>query len=215
MGYLMSQPKTVQVANPQSKEIYYTYKTTGRITAHKSVDIIARVSGWLQERYFEEGDIVRKGQKLFLIEPDEYILAAKNARATVNENTVQDYELQLSQAWSFYKLGKKAKIDVVTAEYNLGKAKLNLVKAQNVLQVAKAELAKIMGIPEHLNFDLSDELSLNGFDITVGKAILLALDVRPELMAAKKNMDAAELNLSAKRRQYTPDLGIFASYRSL
>ena len=40
----------------------------------------------MQQKYFEEGDRVKKGQKLYLIEPNEYILAAKNARATVNEN---------------------------------------------------------------------------------------------------------------------------------
>ena len=51
-SYIMSQPKTVEVACPVSKEIYPTYSTTGRIEAQKSVDVIARVSGWLQERYF-------------------------------------------------------------------------------------------------------------------------------------------------------------------
>ena len=87
MSYMMSQPKTVEVMNPVSKDINPSFTTTGRIEAQTSVDVIARVSGWLQERYFQEGDIVKKGQKLFLIEPDEYILAAKSARASVNENT--------------------------------------------------------------------------------------------------------------------------------
>jgi membrane fusion protein (multidrug efflux system) len=69
------------------KDIQPTFDTTGRIEANLSVDIIARVNGWLQKKYFEEGDRVTKGQKLFLIEPDEYVLASKNARATVNENS--------------------------------------------------------------------------------------------------------------------------------
>ena len=87
MSYMMSQPKTVEVANPIAEEINPEYTTTGRIEAQKSVDVIARVSGWLQERYFQEGDKVKKGQKLFLIEPDEYALAAQTARARVNENS--------------------------------------------------------------------------------------------------------------------------------
>ena len=45
--------------NPISKDINPTYSTTGRIEAQKSVDVIARVSGWLQERYFQEGDKVK------------------------------------------------------------------------------------------------------------------------------------------------------------
>ena len=39
-AYMMSQPKTVEVANPISKEIKPAYETTGRIEAQKSVDII-------------------------------------------------------------------------------------------------------------------------------------------------------------------------------
>lgn len=66
MSYMMSQPKTVEVANPISKEIYPTYSTTGRIEAQESVDIIARVSGWLQARYFKEGDTVKKRSKIIL-----------------------------------------------------------------------------------------------------------------------------------------------------
>ena len=54
MSYMMSQPKMVEVANPISKDIFPTYSTTGRIEAQKSVDIIARVNGWLLESTFLE-----------------------------------------------------------------------------------------------------------------------------------------------------------------
>lgn len=99
-SYIMSQPKTVEVANPISKGIIPEYTTTGRIEAQKSVDIIARVSGWLQERYFQEGDKVKKGQKLLLIEPEEYALAARTARARVNENSAvyNNSEIDLKRA---------------------------------------------------------------------------------------------------------------------
>lgn len=113
MSYMMSQPKTVEVANPISKDIYPTYSTTGRIEAQKSVDVIARVSGWLQNRYFQEGDVVKKGQKLFLIEPDEYALAAQTARARVNENTAvyKNSEIDLQRAEQLLKE------DLVSREY--------------------------------------------------------------------------------------------------
>ncbi len=113
MSYMMSQPKIVEVSNPISKEIYPTYSTTGRIEAQKSVDVIARVSGWLQERYFQEGDIVKKGQKLFLIEPDEYALAARTARARVSENSAvyNNSEIDLRRAEQLLK------DDLVSREY--------------------------------------------------------------------------------------------------
>ena len=134
------------------------------------------------------------------------------AQVKVYEDTVQDYELQLSQAKSFYNLGKKAKLDVVTAEYNLGKAKLNLVSAKNTLKVSYVQLSQIMGIPEYTNYELSDELLLNDYNETFENLIKAAYDVRPELVSAKKTADAAKMNLRAQRRNFTPDLGIYGSY---
>ena len=112
-AYMMKQPKTVKTAHPLEKEILPTFSTTGRVEANLSVDIIARVSGWLQKRYFEEGDVVKKGQKLYLIEPDEYILAAKNARASVSENTAvfKNSQIQLNRAEQLLKE------DLVSREY--------------------------------------------------------------------------------------------------
>ena len=69
-----------------------------------------------------------------------------------------------------------------------------------------------MGIPEYKNYELADELSLNRFDINVEDAIKTAYDVRPELISAKKNVEAAQLNLRAQKRNYTPDLGLSASF---
>jgi len=112
-AYMAKQPKLVEVSKPFSKEINPTFSTTGRIEAQKSVDIIARVSGWLQERHFQEGDIVKKGQLLFLIEPDEYALEAKNARASVNENAAvyKNSEIALHRAEQLIKE------DLVSREY--------------------------------------------------------------------------------------------------
>ena len=149
---------------------------------------------------------------IYYIKSAYFNILFAEAQVNVYEDTVKDYDLQLQQAWGFYKLGKKAKIDVVTAEYNLGKAQLNLVRAKNVLKVAKVELSKIMGIPEYTNYELSDELILNKFDITEEDALSTALDVRPELVSAKKSVAAAKMNLRAARRDYTPNLGAFASY---
>ena len=139
------------------------------------------------------------------------ILFAK-AQVKVYEDTVKDYEMQLSQADAFYKIGKKAKIDVVTAEYNLGKARLNLVSAKNTLQVAYVQLAQIMGIPEYTNYELSDELTLKDYDETFENLIKKAFDVRPELISSQKIVEAAKMNIRSAKRNYAPDLSAFGSY---
>ncbi len=149
---------------------------------------------------------------IYYIKSAYFNILFAEAQVKVYEDTVKDYELQLEQAWGFYRLGKKAKLDVVTADYNLGNAKLSLLKAKNTLEVARAELSKIMGIPEYTNYELSDDLILNSFEITSEDAIKTAMEVRPELISAEKSAKAAEMNLRAARRNFAPDLGIFGSY---
>ena len=151
---------------------------------------------------------------IYTIKATYYNVLFAQAQVQVYEDTVADFQLQLDQARGFYRYGTKPKLDVVTAEYNLGKARLNLVKAKNVLDVAQVYLSKIMGMPEYTNYELSDELTLNLFDITEDDAIKTAFEVRPELIAAKKSADAAKMNLRAARRELTPNLGIFGSYNS-
>lgn len=149
---------------------------------------------------------------IYNIKATYYNVLFAQAQVKVYEDTVADFQLQLDQAWGFYKYGTKPKIDVVTAEYNLGKAKLNLIKAKNVLGVAQVQLSKIMGMPEYTNYELSDQLTLHLFDVTEDSAIQTALEIRPELIAALKSADAAKMNLRAVRREYTPNLGIYGSY---
>ena len=136
-SFMMSQPKTVEVAKPTAKEIYPEVEATGRIEANLSIDIIARVSGWLEKKYFNEGDKVQKGQKLFLIEPDDYILAAKNARATVNENAAvyKNSEIELKRATELLKE------DLVSREY-YDNALMQRNKDRAALDGAKAQLAQ-------------------------------------------------------------------------
>lgn len=149
---------------------------------------------------------------IYDIKATYYNILFAQAQVRVYEDTVKDYELQLQQAWSFYNLGKKAKLDVVTAEYNLGKAQLNLVKSKNILEVVLVQLSKIMGIPEYTNYELSDPMSVDKYDITQEEAIKTAMEVRPELNSAIKTAKAAKMKLRAQRREFAPDLGIYGSY---
>lgn len=81
----MSAPKDVQTMKPVVQEIYSESESAGRIEAKYSVDVVARINGWLEKRYFDEGAMVKKGQTLFLIEPDQYQIAVNNASANVRQ----------------------------------------------------------------------------------------------------------------------------------
>lgn len=141
-----------------------------------------------------------------------YNLVFAKIQKSVYEETVKDFELQLKQARAYYDIGKKAKIDVTYAEYNLGNANLNLIKAKNTLELASVELANAVGIPELADVILKDSLNTKLYDVNFADLIQVAEASRPSLLSAKKLMDAAELNVRSAKRAFTPDISAFGSY---
>jgi multidrug efflux system membrane fusion protein len=84
-------PPSVSVAEVLSREITEWDELTGRLEAVHSVEIRPRVSGFVAEVTFEEGAIVRRGQRLFQIDPrpfqaqvDRLSAEMIRARATVS-----------------------------------------------------------------------------------------------------------------------------------
>lgn len=73
----------VTVDTIKEADIIRSFDAPGRVTSKYRVDVVARISGYLQKSYFKEGDFVQAGQTLFLIEPAEYSNAANVAKADV------------------------------------------------------------------------------------------------------------------------------------
>ncbi len=62
-------PPTVTVAPVEQREVVEYDEFTGRLDAVESVEVRPRVSGYLQEVRFQSGQLVKKGDVLFLIDP--------------------------------------------------------------------------------------------------------------------------------------------------
>lgn len=165
---------------------------------------------WESSRYDAETTIETV---IYNVKAAYYNMVFAKIQKSVYEETVKDFELQLKQARAYYEIGKKAKIDVTYAEYNLGKAKLNLIKAKNTLELASVELANAVGIPELADVVLKDSLNTKVYDVNFPDLIKAAEASRPSLLAAKKRMDAAELDVRTAKRAFTPDIGAFGSYQ--
>lgn len=72
---------TLTVAQPLQREIVEWDDYVGRFEASQTVEVRPRVSGALQSIHFKDGDIVRKGQLLFVIDPRPFEAALAEARA--------------------------------------------------------------------------------------------------------------------------------------
>ena len=104
-------PPAVTVAPVVSRQVTETGDFIGRVTAIDKVDIVARVPGFIEERYFTEGQQVKTGDLLFRIEQATYKAAVEQQRANL----------------------AKAKATEVNAALQLGRGK-ELVSKQNIAQ---------------------------------------------------------------------------------
>ena len=63
------------------QDVQLYIRTQGHTEASQSVSVPARVVGFLQEIKFKPGDLVKEGQPLFTIEPDDYLAALNSYEA--------------------------------------------------------------------------------------------------------------------------------------
>jgi multidrug efflux system membrane fusion protein len=77
-------PPSVTVARPLQKTITEWDEYTGRFTPLESVEVRARVSGFIDSVHFKEGQMVKQGDLLFVIDPRPYRLAVEQAKADVD-----------------------------------------------------------------------------------------------------------------------------------
>lgn len=76
-------PPTVTVSAPLQKRLATFTTFTGQFSAVDRVEIRAQVSGYLTEIHFKDGQLVKKGDLLFVIDPRPYEIALANAKAQV------------------------------------------------------------------------------------------------------------------------------------
>lgn len=139
----MMQPKEVVVNEPQTEEVNISVESTGRVEAKYSVDVIARVSGFLLKKYFKEGDFVKKGQLLFQIDPKEYQLEVNNSQAAVNQYgaLLKNAQQELNRANALIKedLISHSDVDQSLATRNSNRALLD--SARQKLELARVNLS--------------------------------------------------------------------------
>jgi RND family efflux transporter MFP subunit len=97
----------VTVAKPVVKDVQEHVAFTGRFDATQSVQVKARVAGYLQKIAFTDGATVKKGDLLFAIDPRPYQAAVDQAAAavTVSETTLSFANGDLERATQLQKTG--------------------------------------------------------------------------------------------------------------
>ena len=127
-------PTGVTVSQPLQQEVSDFVEFTGNTSPKETVDIRARVKGFLKKINFTDGSMVKEGDVLFEIEPDVFQAQVNSAQAAIDAAKAQldkaDADLKIKQEMA---AGNAAsKLDVIQAQANVyvAKADVELTTAQ-------------------------------------------------------------------------------------
>jgi len=122
---------------------------------------------------------------------------------------VTSMESNLNVASNRFTQGSVLKSDFLDAEVRLSEARENLVRARNALAISETIFRNVLGVGEKENMTAKQ-----GAVETVSQAVDQPLDVshRPELLAARKAVEATERQVRAAFGGHLPRVNAFASY---
>lgn len=140
--YVPPPPPAVRVAQPVQEPITLYFDLTGNTAPLNSVDIEARVQGYLQSIDYQDGTTVTKGTKLFGIERDTYQAQLDQAKASLASQQAsqvgakQEYDRQVN----LMKQQVTTQTAVDSAKATLDEANAQILNAQANLELATINL---------------------------------------------------------------------------
>jgi membrane fusion protein, multidrug efflux system len=132
----------VGVVAAAERQVTPAFTFNGRIEAVDKVDLRARITGFLEKRAFEEGQEVRQGDLLFVIEKQQYEAAVQQVQAAVAqaEATLTDAGLQLARGEELVRNRNIPQSEVDARHARRDTAKGQLLAAQAQLRQAQISL---------------------------------------------------------------------------
>ena len=136
-------PPTVTVAQPLRRSVTDYLDLTGNTQAFRTVQLRARVSGYLEKVLFQDGQFVKEGQLLFLIQQNTYQDNLRQAEATIElQKTQMDYaERELTRYSDLLDQKAAAQTDVDNWRFQRDSARANLLAAEARRNLAQLDLS--------------------------------------------------------------------------
>ena len=130
----------------------------------------------------------------------------------VAEQSVTQLKEGVRVADNFVKVGLSPKADLLDAETRLAQAELQLITATNNMRVAKAQLNTVLREPIDTSYEVVDVLTTEPYKRPYQASQEIALQHRPELLEAKKNVAIAEKQITLAKSDYYPDITLSYNY---
>ena len=138
-----SDAPSVIVASAERRDVTPSFFYVGRVEAVETVELVARVEGFLEQRDFREGGHVGKGDLLFLIEQAPYRIAVEQREADLAgaRATLKNAEEDFARKETLVKRKTLARSALGEARAALGIARAAVQQAQAALRRAQLDLS--------------------------------------------------------------------------
>lgn len=168
-------PPEVTVATPVVRDVTLFAEFVGTTQARESVDVRARVQGYLEKMAFEPSSFVRKGDLLFVIEPGPYQARRDRAAAGLEsaEAGLRRADSDLDRLEQAVKTNAVSQQEVTRARAERDQASAALLEAEAVLTTAEIELGYTT-VTSPINGMVSRNYVDIGNLVGAGEATLLA-----------------------------------------
>jgi RND family efflux transporter MFP subunit len=135
-------PPEVTVSTPTQRDVTIVHEFVGTTQARESVEIRARVQGYLEEMNFEPSSFVRKGELLFVIEPEPYQAQRDRAEAGLKaaEAGLRRAESDLERLEQAVRTNAVSQQEVTRARAERDQASAGMLEATAVLTNAQIQL---------------------------------------------------------------------------
>ena len=135
-------PPAVTVAKPVSQDVRSFEIFDGNVAAYLSVDLEARVPGYLTKIAFQDGAPVKKDQLLFVIEQEQYAQQVNLTKAVFEEAKI---EIRRQQALLKDNATSQSAVDKATSQYLQAEANLKLAQINYGYTEVRAPFDGLMG----------------------------------------------------------------------
>jgi multidrug efflux system membrane fusion protein len=178
----------VTVSLPVQQEITEWDDYVGRVAAIEEVEIRSQVTGFLDSIHFRDGQIVKKGDLLFIIDQRPFQAALDQAKAGVAEATGR---LEQSQAQLL-----QARAQALQAKANQTKTQLDFDRFK---PLAKDEAITQQDLDNAEQANLAALADVDASQARIETASAAVIGARALVEAAKARVQSAELNLGFTR----------------
>jgi RND family efflux transporter MFP subunit len=205
--YAAPPPPKVTVVAPVEQNVTRYFEATGNTAAVNSVDLVARVQGFVQEISYTDGDFVKKGAPLFTIEQKPYQLKLQAAQAAQAgaQATVKQAEADFKRQTDLASRQVASVATLDQSEATRDSAQANLLQAQSNTRQAEIDLGYTKVTAPFDGIVSARQVSL-GQLVGAGSATVLATIVQVDPIYVNFNAserDVLQVRANLRRRGET------------